>query len=218
MKKILFGLLFFAFPAITHGVLMGFGDGKGLYNETGKQLYTCFADNTCIGLDDKIYTRTELGVGPVVAGETTYVPQTPDYSSPTPIILPTYTPPVTQITPTPSTPAVAGAFSPFSGNPYEHLRFINSGQQKIQIGINLTREEKLLDSHQSIYRFYCISPNYPTGSYHNTVSGQYNPSVRLSEPIALEVYGSGHYTCHFEFNLPEGTFESQSLEFDLVQP
>lgn len=62
MKKLMFALVFgglvFSLPA--RAMLMGFSDGMGLWDENGVQQYTCFPDNTCVGLDNKIYQKPDL--------------------------------------------------------------------------------------------------------------------------------------------------------------
>jgi hypothetical protein len=62
MKKLMLALVFsglvFSLPA--RAMLMGFSDGMGLWDENGVQQYTCFPDNMCVGLDNKIYSKPEL--------------------------------------------------------------------------------------------------------------------------------------------------------------
>ncbi len=86
-------VIVFTLPLTSHAMLMGFQDGMGLWDETGKQQYTCFSDTpqTCIGLDDKIYAKSDL-----IAGNFT------------PAVIPSPTPVQIQPTPTPTSPIVAG--------------------------------------------------------------------------------------------------------------
>lgn len=94
MKKLLVAIgLLVLFPLSSKAFLMGFMDGSGLWDETGKQLYTCFQDGTCVGLDNKIYNKSDL-----VEGNFTPVVQISSPVSPTP-------------TPTPS-PVFAGGVQP----------------------------------------------------------------------------------------------------------
>jgi hypothetical protein len=62
MKKLMLALVFsgLVFYLHAHAMLMGFTDGMGLWDENGVQQYTCFPDNTCVGLDNKIYQKPDL--------------------------------------------------------------------------------------------------------------------------------------------------------------
>ena len=110
MKKLLIILVFslFIVPFAKADMLFGFTDGAGLYNSEGVQLYTCFQDQTCVGLDNVVHTRAELGVGPVpVTSAPTTSPSVPNQIT---VYVPVYTTPTN--TPAPvtstSTPIVGG--------------------------------------------------------------------------------------------------------------
>lgn len=92
MKKYLIISLLIFIPFITKAdMLFGFNDGAGLYNSEGAQLYTCFQDQTCVGLDNVIHTRAELGVGPVpISSAPTTSPGSPNQTI---VYVPVYTSP-----------------------------------------------------------------------------------------------------------------------------
>lgn len=208
MKKII-TILFIVFPLSASAMLMGFSNDHGLWDETGKQLYTCFNDTpqTCIGLDDKTYLKSDLlDSNPVDTPY--YPPENPPVVQPAPIgVIPD---------PIPQPPvAAAPSFTPFNGSPYKITEYYNTLENRLiySFGVDLVREEKL---SKDKYKAFCITPNYPEGRYFETVPGLNNPkgyTQRVGEVDSNKGYG--HYACKFVFTLPEGTLESGVLEFDL---
>lgn len=238
MKKIivLFALFFLPFSASAE-TLMGFMDGQ-LYDETGKLRYICFLDGSCIDKDNNQTTRKLLGLSPLPEIQLPYVsqPPTPTQTVYVPVYLPASIAPsqptgggqvAQEPVNNPSTTTPMSEFTPFNGLPYvvgffdqwNPERTINN--RYAAIAINLTTEDKNLNGSNQNYRLKCVTPLYPNGVFIDTArrakfeNGQPDGNKAIGTTAH---HGYGNYSCKFVFTLPQGTFESETVEFILTKP
>jgi len=130
-KFAILGFLLAFSPFFAHASLMGFGDGAGLYDETGKQLYTCFPDQTCVGIDNTVHTREELGVGPAIFPVS--VPSEVPVSTPQTVYVPVYVPSNTGAGAVTSSPVVGGSAPVISVPTFDVRPSYTGGRARIDI-------------------------------------------------------------------------------------
>jgi len=119
-------------------------------------------------------------------------------------------------------------FTPFSGPPYKisEINNINNHFLEYKFGIDLIQELILEDHDQGNFTAFCVTPAYPDGVHINTEVGATDYKLDYKKRTAILYIPDdsnslnpapkiGHYTCQFKFVLPEGTFLSDSIEFDL---
>lgn len=213
MKKIIVSLgILFLTPSVSHAALMGFLDGNR-YDQSGEWKCLYLMDGNCYDKDQNILeTRPVVKEQPVAP-----IPQSNPQTVYVPVYVPAsvYAPPTTTNQPQPAMPT----FNPFKGPPYKVTEYNNALENRkiFTVGIDLTREEKLSDSS---YKIVCDTPT-KQGKVFNTLPGVADSkkvyTQRVSGTNIDSNSGWGHYSCKFVFNLPEGTFESEAMEFDLVK-
>jgi hypothetical protein len=238
--RILMGFLvflgFLVFPlaskAFSSDKIMGFPNERGLWDETGKQVGTCwYEDQKCLMEDNKIYTREELGLNPLVAVSVDYI-SIPESTSDT-VYVPVYVPtnPVTNqpvggteapVVEPDSTPT----FTPFDGDPYIVDHYIASDKGDfVKFGINLTKNINITMAGSVTDPFHYIC-TIPLGANKgNPDATEFSFWIQNSGLIKNKAIGElslggmnfnpGHYSCKFKFVLPEGTFTSNAIEFEL---
>lgn len=220
MKKIL-GIMavcvlsfLFAFSTkaeVPDGVYF-FGDGNG-YSPAGEHTHFCLQDRNCYTVDGKFAFQRE------VQGAETTIPA----PTTTTTYIPYYVTPNTGNVPTPPTAgSQAPAFSPFSGAPYvlSHRYEQEYNHDTFIFGINLKKENKngynnttnTFSQDQS--KVICSINSFPAKPGATNYQLDFN---KRSGEVNSD-YGYGHHSCQFVITVPEGTFTSEAIEFDLVQP
>lgn len=202
-------------PAISHAALFGFLDGT-LYDESGKLKYICFLNNECLDAQNNITTRAALGLASVE--NPSQIPQSP---TPAPAVEQPSQPstqPSQPTQPVGNAAPPAPAYSPFSGAPYLIGEYDNWNSERTVnnkyavLGINLTKAEK---STSDIYGLYCTNQATGTTSKMDvTRPGATSGKVDYTKRVG-DVITPSSYSCVFKFTLPEGTFTSETLAYEL---
>lgn len=219
MKKILTVILISFFLPFSAGAetLMGFLDGNMYDPATGTWKCMYLMDGNCYSLDQKILTTRPVSSQP----QTVIAPSTPQT-----VYVPIYISPTTQpfggiIEAQPiinNETITMPEFNPFAGSPAVTSEpEMIGGKKQVTLSINLSTPQSTPDEHQEIYRLFCVTPLYPNGVHLSTTPGVNNSQPDYTKRVATvnTDFGTGNYSCKFKFVLPQGTFESEAVEFSL---